>query len=128
MGETEQGREDRVELAPKARQFALVVVQNTTEGEREAFSEWLTKLIAIREQSGSSLHKARSSIELTLRSQVVWPTVKILAQEMKRHAWDERKPTTRLAAIGALGGALAFGSQGAGIAALGTAIGVPFGS
>ncbi len=111
--------------APKAKQFALVLVENTTELERNAFADWLNSLIVIRQESGSKWQKARRSIQLTLRSQVVWPTVRLLARELKRNAWDDRKPATRFAAAGALGGALAFGSQGAGIAALGTAIGVP---
>lgn len=117
--------QDQIVDAPKAKQFALILFENTTELERSAFSEWLNTLLTIREERGSALQKARCSVELTFRSQVIWPTVRVLAQEIKRHAWDDRKPATRFAAVGALGGALAFGSQGAGIAALGTAIGVP---
>ena len=110
---------------PNAKKLALVIVERTSEQERTAIMTWLESLIVIAKGPGSKLTKARLSTILTLRSEVIWPTVKTLARETKRHAWDERKVSTRFAAAGALGGAIMFGSSGAGIAALGTAIGVP---
>lgn len=51
--------------------------------------------------------------------------VKILAQETKRLGWDERGTKSRFGIAGAGIGLAVFGGQGAGIAALGGAIGVP---
>lgn len=43
----------------------------------------------------------------------------------KEVAWDDRGLAARVGLVGAISGLVVFGSQGAGIAALGTAIGVP---
>jgi hypothetical protein len=49
----------------------------------------------------------------------------VIAKGLKSAAWDNRSLTARLGLSGAIAGAVFFGGQGAGIAALGTAIGVP---
>jgi hypothetical protein len=71
------------------------------------------------------VEKARRAIELTAESKVIVSIVKMTFMELKRIGWDERGIKARGAIVGAAIGLLAFGSQGAGIAALGTAIGVP---
>lgn len=72
----------------------------------------LDRLHAIRRGSGSVPGK---SVEAT----------KVVATSLKQFAWDDRGIKARLALAGAIAGAVLFGGQGAGIAALGTAIGVP---
>ena len=49
----------------------------------------------------------------------------LVARSFKALAWDNRGLAARLALGGAIVGVVFFGGQGAGIAALGTAIGVP---
>lgn len=49
----------------------------------------------------------------------------MVGRELKRLGWDERGLKGRLGVGGAATGLLLFGSQGAGIAALGTAFAVP---
>ena len=49
----------------------------------------------------------------------------VLVKGLKSTAWDNRSLTARLGLSGAIAAAIFFGGQGAGIAALGTAIGVP---
>ena len=85
----------------------------------------MVRLIQIRESSLSGIQKAKQALQLTSKSKVVWPVVKILSQEVKRLGWDERGTKSRFGMVGAGVGLALFGSQGAGIAALGTAIGVP---
>ncbi|KQP30603.1 hypothetical protein ASF49_13955 [Methylobacterium sp. Leaf104] len=62
---------------------------------------------------------------LTFASKAVWPVVKIIGRQTKRVTWDDRSTTARFGLGGAIAGAVLFGGQSAGIAALGTAVGVP---
>jgi hypothetical protein len=48
-----------------------------------------------------------------------------LMQAVKGKAWDDQSWARRFALVGLLAGAAAFGGQGAGIAAMGGAVGVP---
>jgi hypothetical protein len=107
------------------RAVASRVASTASEVEREALLFWMVRLIQIRESSLSGVHKAKQALQLTSKSKVVWPVVKILSQEVKRLGWDERGTKSRFGMVGAGLGLAIFGSQGAGIAALGTAIGVP---
>jgi hypothetical protein len=107
------------------RGIAIRIADTASPSEREAMLYWMIQLLQIRDSKLSSLQKAKQAVLLTKRSEVTWPVVKILATELKRIGWEERSTKGR-AGILTAGGALAiFGSQGAGIAALGTAIGVP---
>lgn len=82
-------------------------------------------LLQIRNSKLTAMQKARQAILLTKRSEVVWPMAKMLYTEAKRLGWDERSKKSRAGlAVGAATLAL-VGGQGAGIAALGTAIGLP---
>lgn len=107
------------------RAAAIRVASAASEGEREALLNWMVQLLEIRESPLSRIQKSKSALLLTSRSKVIWPLVKILAQEVKRLGWDERETKSRFGIAGAGLGLAVFGSQGAGIAALGTAIGVP---
>lgn len=107
------------------RTVAVRVASSASEQEREALLLWMVQLLQIRESSLSSVQKAKQALQLTSRSKVIWPVVKILAQEVRRLGWDERGTKSRFGIVGAGVGLAFFGSQGAGIAALGTAVGVP---
>lgn len=109
----------------KQRQVATYVAANTTDVERAALMHWARQLLEIRDSDLPATKKASEALRLTARSKVIWPSAKIIGREVKRHAWDERSLKGRMG-LGAAGiGAAIFGGQGAGIAALGTAIGVP---
>jgi hypothetical protein len=116
---------DSVNEEPEQRAVAIRVATRASATEREALLLWMVQLIQIRESSLPSLQKAKQALRLTAQSKVVWPVVKILAQEVKRLGWDERGTKSRFGIAGAGVGLALFGTQGAGIAALGTAIGVP---
>lgn len=104
---------------------AVRIAATASEQEREALLRWMLQLIKIRESGVSSVQKAKQAIQITSQSKVIWPVAKILGQEVKRLGWDERGTKSRFGIVGAGVGLALFGTQGAGIAALGTAVGVP---
>jgi len=109
----------------KQRQLALYIAESTSAVERAALITWAEQLLEIR-KSGSPPHlKAMRALELTGRSKVILPVAKLMWKEIKRHAWDERGLKSRFGVGTAAIAGLMFGGQGAGIAAFGTAIGVP---
>lgn len=107
------------------RAIATRVASSASEQEREALLLWMVQLLQVRDSSLSPVQKAKQAVVLTSRSKVVWPMVKLLAHEVKRVGWDERGTKSRFGIAGAGIGLALFGTQGAGIAALGGAIGVP---
>jgi hypothetical protein len=110
---------------PEGRAIATRIATTASQPEREALLLWMVELLQIRDSSLSSVQKAKQAVVLTSRSKVIWPMVKLLAQEGKRVGWDERGTKSRFGIAGAGVGLALFGTQGAGIAALGGAIGVP---
>lgn len=107
------------------RKLAIQVADQSTEEERLLLLEWAQNLLEIREKSLPARSKAKEALVLTAKSKVIIPAVKLIGREMKRLAWDDRGTKSRLAIIGTTIGLTFFGGQGAGIAALGGAIGVP---
>lgn len=107
------------------RQLAVVISNNANQSERDALLRWSAGLLAIKGMDVSASKKAKEAIQLTVKSKIVIPVAKLIGKEVKRHAWDERGTKSRFGLIGAGTGLVLFGGQGAGIAALGTAIGVP---
>lgn len=107
------------------RNVATHIARCTTTPERTALILWANRLLKIRNSNKPSFKKASEALKLTMQSKVIWPFAKIIGREMKRHAWDERSLKGRMGLGAAAIGAVVFGGQGAGIAALGTAIGVP---
>ncbi|TCR75643.1 hypothetical protein EV561_1212 [Rhizobium sp. BK376] len=96
-----------------------------TGAQGEALRGWLIALLELRERDMPKLLKAKEAIAITAKSKVIWPLVSIIGKEMKRLGWDERTSSQRWGLGGAAAGIALFGGQGAGIAALGTAVGVP---
>ena len=109
----------------KQKQLAVMIAASTTAAEKDALRIWIERLLALKATNLPASQKAKQAISLTASSKIVLPAIKIIARETKRFAWDERGLKGRLGLGGAALGVVAFGSQGAGIAALGTAIGVP---
>lgn len=107
------------------KQLAVRIAATANAAEREAIRIWIQRLLSINQSGLPVVQKAKHAIAVTAESQVVWPSVKMIAREMKRFAWDDRSVKIRFGLGGAAIAALAFGGQGAGIAALGTAVGVP---
>lgn len=86
---------------------------------------WMVNLLQIRDSKVLALVKVKDAVLLTARSRVVWPLAKLVAVELKRIGWDDRGTKSRAALATAAATLALVGGQGAGIAALGTAIGLP---
>lgn len=106
-------------------QLATAYLDQATNEERAVLLFWAQQLVAIRGADLSALEKAEKAILLTIESGAILPFVTFLGSEIKRVGWDERGLPERLALSAAAAAALVFSGQGAGIAALGGAIGVP---
>lgn len=107
------------------RQLAAKIAASANTEEKEAMRLWIDRLLVVRASELSNLQKAKLALAVTSESKVVLPTVKIIGREAKRLAWDERSIKARFGIGGTVLAAAVFGGEGAGIAALGTAVGVP---
>lgn len=107
------------------KQLAVKIAVSANAAEKEALRIWIEDLLALKAANLPFAKKAKQAISLTAKSKVILPMVKIIALETRRLAWDERRLGARLGLGGAAIGVAMFGGQGAGIAALGTVIGVP---
>jgi hypothetical protein len=118
------GREQE-RLSTSRRQLVVAVVDRATTPERDALLAWARKLLEIRAGSETAFSKAKQAVLSTAASPVIWPIVKTLSAELKHLGWDDQGLTGRMTVGGAATAFLTIGSQGASIAALGTAVGVP---
>lgn len=114
------------DLSPEKRNQLIVrIASASTSSEKDALRIWIERLLELRASNLPDLRKAKEAISITASSGIIRPTVKLIARETKRVTWDERGVKGRMGIVGAVAGLAMFGGQGAGIAALGTAIGVP---
>jgi hypothetical protein len=109
----------------KQRQLANKVASNANELEREALLRWVENLLEIKDRDLPARKKAKDAIQATVESKIILPAAKLMWCEVKRLAWDERGTKGRSGLIGISISVMLFGGQGVGIAAFGTAIGVP---
>ncbi|MBD8663934.1 hypothetical protein IFT59_11820 [Rhizobium sp. CFBP 8752] len=119
--------QDRIPVNEKRHQnqLALRIAETATPEQNEALRNWLAELLRLHESDLSAFAKLRQSLAVTARARVIMPVILMIASQVKRHGWDKRTKSQRFGLSGAAIGIAAFGGQGAGIAALGTAIGVP---
>lgn len=122
--------EDMGQLQPKVaenrqREVATHIVRGISPQERAALALYVATLYRIRASQAHPMVKAKDAWAATLSAEVIWPVVRTILQEVKRHAWDERGLKGRAGLASSVAALAMFGSQGAGIAALGGAIGVP---
>lgn len=119
MGANAQAVGVRMELAIQ------LFCERTDEDERSNISEWLKALLAIRRSTRSDWQKASDAWEETRRKRILRRLLKRLADLAYAWGWRNRSWPARLGCGVALGTLASVGSQGAGIAALGGAIGLP---
>lgn len=105
--------------------MAIAIAKRVSNDEASALRGLLEKLLEIRESGLSATEKARAALSATRESGVVLAAVKTVARELKTLGWDNRTKAQRAGLGAAAVGLGLFGSQAAGIAALGTAIAVP---
>jgi hypothetical protein len=110
----------------ESRQRVLIaqVIGDLSPTDRDELLCWLQEIAAIRNGSLSAYEKVKRSIKATAKSPAVVAVVKNLAVRLKGVVWDRRGLPARIG-LSAATFALVFLSQGAGIAALGGAVGVP---
>jgi len=113
-------------------QIALMIAERINDDQIDIFSNWLSGLLEIRGMDLSVAKKAKLAIKHTYDMKIIMPSLKLMAQEIsplaakiKQIGWTERGLRGRFALVGTGIGALLFGGQSAGIAALGSAIGIP---
>ncbi len=105
--------------------IARQIIRYASADERDALRRWAEGLLFIRRSNLSVIKKASEAIRLTKDNKAVASIVKREWSKLKRWGWDERSWKARLG-MGAMVATVAtVGNAGAGIAALGTAIGVP---
>lgn len=99
--------------------------KSLTDSERQAIINWGMQLLAIRRSDKTTIQKAQAALEITRRSNIILPTLSKAGITLRNVLWKDRNWPTRIGLGTAAIAAVAFGSQGAGIAALGGAIGIP---
>ncbi|MDB4521964.1 hypothetical protein N9100_00950 [Gammaproteobacteria bacterium] len=109
----------------RQKQVARKLVQSATLEEKEALKTWADGLLQIREKNLPTHKKAYEALKHTSECSVVIPILKASTKELKKVGWDERSWKSRLGIGGVLAVLATVGNAGAGIAALGGAIGVP---
>lgn len=133
-------------LSEKERGVIKTILLDATDEEKIAFNLWANQMLQIRETNKSKVHKGVEAIKITAKSNVIIPVLKVIAKELNldqfdvskvqfasknqifqsvRKLWSRRSLGTRVGVGVATATAIFFGGQGAGIAALGTAIGLP---
>ena len=106
-------------------QLAVRLANEADEPERQLLLNWAHQLIAIRDSNLSAFEKAQKAITATVESKAIIPFVNTVGREIKRLGWDERGWSGRIGFFAAAFAAILLPGTGAGIAALGGAIGVP---
>lgn len=127
--------------------LATRVAQSATAEQKAALIPWLEKLLDLKHaRDVSPVKKAAVALRLTADSKVILPLLKIIAHEAGfaefdgkeikfkntkailgslLRFWDRQSLPSKLGVSASVVAMALFGSQGAGIAAMGTAIGVP---
>ena len=100
-------------------------VAGLTNEEQVALTGWLTELLKIKASKTTRKQKLNQISALLKKSIPLLPVIKHLANETKRIVWEERKGGFRSFIAGSAFAIFLFGFQGAGIAAFGTAVGLP---
>ena len=109
----------------KTREIGKAIVVATRPDELEALRAWAQTMLDIRSNSSMPMiSKAKAAIVASTDRKVLAPILQVAWQELKRVGWKERGLPARMA-MAAAAAALTLSGQGAGIAALGGAIGVP---
>lgn len=121
---TEKRSTDTLERS-RSLAVATAIERRTTPEEQRVLLTWAQALLEISKRPGSSLLKTKAAVMLTIESRAMYPLLKLLMAELKRVGWDERSWTGRLGLGGVLGTLALAGNAGAGIAALGGAVGIP---
>lgn len=105
--------------------YAVAIVETVPIAQRPALKAWAEQLLAIEASPMSRVQKARAAMHATRAARLVWPVIKTIAKKVRHMGWDARSgPARAFLGVAAVSAAV-FGGKAAGVAALGTAIGIP---
>jgi hypothetical protein len=121
MSEGKTGSDEKTEHSRVAR----AVVRELDPAQREILADYTNKLILLREADLPTQTKVLDSIDLTADRQVLGVLTKGSGRLLAKHAWKDRSWAARIGLSAAAIASILTAGQGAGIALLGTAIGVP---
>ena len=128
------------------RNAVIKIVESADEQERLALADWAEGLLRIRESPLSKVQKGRQAIAFTANSKVILPALKSLAKDLNfdqidgakldfkrpkaayaylKGVWKRRSLPMKAFISVATFVTIITGGSGAGLAALGTAIGLP---
>lgn len=93
--------------------------------EQNELELWCNQLIQIRKGSFSKAEKIKQALKVTFKASNIFSVFKLISTSIKKYAWDDRKTKGRLGILGLGVGLTFFAGQAAGVAALGSAVGVP---
>lgn len=113
-----------VEVPNQTKEIGKAIVVATKREDLDALRSWAQTMLDIKGSNAPAFQKAKRAIAASADKKVLAPIMQITWREMKRIGWEERSLPARMA-MGAAAAALTLSGQGAGIAALGGAIGVP---
>lgn len=111
-----------VEVPDQTKEIGKAIVVATKHEDLDALRSWAQTMLDIKGSNAPAFQKAKRAIAASADRKVLAPIMQIAWREMKRIGWEERSLPARM---GAAAAALTLSGQGAGIAALGGAIGVP---
>jgi hypothetical protein len=116
----------------RAQAIALRLSQMLDDEAASAVLAWASELRDIRESDLSLAAKGRKAMRTSLDPRFLKIVLHVIGDAVaegsstaKKLAWDDRGWPARLGLVGVAAALATFGSQGAGIAALGSAVGVP---
>lgn len=108
----------------REKEIGRAIVAATRPEDIGAIETWAQTMLEIRSSDLPAYGKAKAAILWSTDRKLLAPILHVIWKEMKRLGWEERSFPARMA-LGAAVTALTLSGQGAGIAALGGAIGVP---
>ena len=121
MSEGNTGSEEKTEN----RKVARAVVSELDSAQREVLADYMTSLIELRAKDLPTQTKVLDSFDLTADKQVLGVLTKGSGRLLAKHAWKDRSWPARMGLSAAALATILTAGQGAAIAVLGTAIGVP---
>ena len=104
---------------------ARAVVAELDPAQREVLADYMASLILLKQTDLPSQTKVLDSIDLTADAKVLGVLTKGSGRLLAKHAWKDRSWPARIGVSAAAIASILTAGQGAGIALLGTAVGVP---
>ena len=105
--------------------FVRDMVARMNDVDRTALHDWAARLLQLRQSGDTLLNKASQALNATLNNKAALPSIKLLAREAKRRAWDQQGTGGRVAVGAGLIAALMMGPGAIIVGTAGVAAGFP---